>query len=455
MNISIWDIFKYLLKWKFVIAVTVVISAILAYVYVDGQQSYNSTVIIQLNDKSILNGNAPDGTVYDYYEIVSPNVLTDVIEELSLKKTVDSLRERVTVTPIIPESEKEIQKSKEKDGEKHEFYPNTFSVTYKGKSSESTGDVRDILDSIIDNYIDFYNEKYSSKVSINEIAYSNEMGDYDYIEMADMLSENISTTMTTLESCASSHDKFRSSTTGHTFSDLINEYKYIDEFSLPDIYSIIYAGQVTKNKPLLINNYTYKAESYLVEKANYEDAANIAKSRMDSFSKANRNVPNAYNKETGNNDDDLEIIDGVYEWINPNNTETTYDQLITSYVDSSIAANNMQLKADHCVEVVQKFSREAIAPADEATINAVAESITAVKNEMTELGKTTQQVIDDYNKYTFASHISLLTGVNYYATMSFYLYALIAVVIGALLSILAVLTIEISGEMKKHYKEEE
>ena len=176
---------------------------------------------------------------------------------------------------------------------------------------------------------------------------------------------------------------------------------------------------------------------------------------MDSFSKANRNVPNAYNKETGNNDDDLEIIDGVYEWINPNNTETTYDQLITSYVDSSIAANNMQLKADHCVEVVQKFSREAIAPADDATINAVAESITAVKNEMTELGKTTQQVIDDYNKYTFASHISLLTGVNYYATMSFYLYALIAVVIGALLSILAVLTIEISSEMKKHYREEE
>jgi len=127
MNISIWDIFKYLFKWKFVIAISVVIAAVLAYMYVDNKQSYNSTVIIQLNDKSIQNGNAPDGTVYDYYEIVSPNVLTEVIEELSLKKTVDSLRERVTVTPIIPESEKEIQKSKEKDGEKHEFFPSTFS----------------------------------------------------------------------------------------------------------------------------------------------------------------------------------------------------------------------------------------------------------------------------------------------------------------------------------------
>ena len=38
MNISIWDIFKYLYKWKIVIAGVVLISFLLAVFYVNGKQ---------------------------------------------------------------------------------------------------------------------------------------------------------------------------------------------------------------------------------------------------------------------------------------------------------------------------------------------------------------------------------------------------------------------------------
>ena len=132
MSITIWDIFKYIYKWKLAIALAVVISILGTYGYVNKKQTYNSTVILQLNDSCILNGNTPDGTKFDYNEIVSPNVLTDVIDDLSLKKTVDSLRTRISITPIIPNTEKEIKEAKEKDGEKYEYYPNTFSITYAG-----------------------------------------------------------------------------------------------------------------------------------------------------------------------------------------------------------------------------------------------------------------------------------------------------------------------------------
>ena len=112
MNISIWDIFKYLYKWKIVIAGVVLISFLLAVFYVNGKQTYNSQIVLKFNDSCISEGKLPDGSAFDAYGIVSPNVLTQVIGDLSLKKTVDSIRSRVTVTPIIPESEKEIQESK-------------------------------------------------------------------------------------------------------------------------------------------------------------------------------------------------------------------------------------------------------------------------------------------------------------------------------------------------------
>lgn len=217
MNISIWDIFKYLFKWKIFIIAVVIVSILLSYFYVNTHQTYNATAVIQLDDECIKKGDAPDGTKFDYNEIVSPNVMTEVIKELNLSKTVDSLRTRITITPIIPETEKEIQESMEKEGEKYEYFPNTFQLGYSGRGGESAGYVRDILESVVDNYIEFYTEKYAQLASINDVAYSEEMGNYDYIEMADMLTANLDDTISTLDSYYEKDSKFRSTTTGMSF----------------------------------------------------------------------------------------------------------------------------------------------------------------------------------------------------------------------------------------------
>lgn len=456
MNISVWDLFKYIFKWKFIICIVVIVAMLGGYIYVQRGQTYSATAIIRLNDKCILDGKAPDGKTYDSYEIVSPNVLTEVIEELSLAKTVDSLRTRITVSPIIPESEKEIKESKEKNGEKHEYFPNTFSVTYVGRVGEGTQQVRSILEAVVNNYIEFYTQKYAKLASINDIAYSEEMGNYDYIDMAIMLSDNIDSIETTLNGYHQKDAGFRSTSTGLTFSDLAKEYKYLQEFRIAGVFTDIYSKQISKNKELLVESYTQKKEQYLTERKSFLDAAVTAKNRMDSFSEANKNVPNAYNETTQQNNDDLEIIEDLHDDINPYNTVTTYDELMTKYIDSCIAANNLYLKAKQCDTVIEKFTAPLEVAVDmETAQKEMSEEIKEINKKATELNKAANLLINDYNDYASAEHVSPLTGVNYYANMSSALYMLLAGVVSGFLMVIVAITVELVRAIKKKEKDAE
>ncbi|MDD4690191.1 MAG: hypothetical protein PHE51_10660 [Eubacteriales bacterium] len=446
--ITIWDIFKYIFKWKSVIAIIVAVAVVFSYWRVNTNQIYNATVIIQLNNSSISKGNAPDGSKYDYYEIASPNVLTEVVRELGLKTGIDALRTKITVSPIIPQTEKEIQESKEKSGEKHEYYPNTFSITYAGRVGESSGTIREILESVIDNYMEFYNTKYSDKASINDTAYSEEMGSFDYIEKADMLSQNVYDIMQTLEGLSSADPSFRSSSTGYTFKDISNKYKYLRDFSIPEVYSDIYSGQITKDKSLLIKTYTQEKEDYLLQRKNFLEEAELAKTRMESFSLANKNVPNAYNNNTRNNSDNIEMIEDINASRNVNE-ETTYDHFMRSYVDASIAANNLLLKAEDCDNIIAKFTAKVNVKEQETIEENVDNKLNEIFVTMNDLNKEAMMVIQDYNDYNEASHISPLTGVNCYPTMSVMLYMLLAAFVSGFFSIILAISVEVFKKIKR------
>ena len=454
MNITIWDLFKYVYKWKAAIIGVVVVSLLTVYVYVNRMQTYNSTVILNLTDLCISNGEAPDGTTFDINEIVSPNVMTDVIEELKLDMTVDELRSGIVIEPIIPNSEAEIRTSKEELGEKYEYFPNTFLVSYTGDVGETTNNVRDILEAITNNYIEFYNEKYLQLASINDIAYDEDMGDYDYIDMADMISENLDDIISSLSNYHESHASFRSNTTGYTFSDLVKEYNYINDFDISQIYSDIFRGQITKNKDKLIKTYTQKKEEFILERNNFLDLAYVAKTRMDTFSVANKDVPNAYNNPTNGNNDDLAIIEGVHDKLSRSNTTTTYDDLINNYVRHNIAANDAQLNANRCDEIISEFTSPVEENLDYSYIEQkVAHGLENARLKISDLNKTVNMVIEDYNDYSATSHVKPLTGVNYYATLSFSLYAFLTVTVSGLFALIFAVAYEIIKAIKKENSE--
>ena len=114
MNITVWDLFHYIYKWKWLIILVTVGSVVLAVRYTDSHQTYNSKTVIQYNDSCISEGQTPDNKEFDPYEIVSPDIITSAIKDLSLNRSVDYIRSKVEITGIVPEAETAMKEAKTK-----------------------------------------------------------------------------------------------------------------------------------------------------------------------------------------------------------------------------------------------------------------------------------------------------------------------------------------------------
>ncbi len=450
MSLSVWDLFKFFYKWKWGIALFTVLCFVLASWYVDKNQTYSSKIIIQYNDGCISQGKTLHGDVFDPNEIKSPSVVLNVLKELGYEnKKIDSVRENISISAITPTSADNLKAAKEKLGEEYKFFPKTFIVTYKGNSSfEST---RDILSSVIANYFKYYSETYLYLASLNEVDYHLNQKNFDYIEQIEQIRDNLKQTITSLSSYSKDSAGYRSPTTGLTFDDLLKDFERLNEYSVPYIFSKILEGQVTEDKDLLINKYTERIESNRRDFDNLIYKAEVAKTEMDAYVKANKQVPNSYNEIEEDGVSKAQIIQDVeYDKNGEIDEQTTYDNLIISYANDKIAANNKEIDARYCQSVIDRFTGRRADDIDyDACETVVKEEIAEVLNSLAELYKKANINISDYNSYIPAMHIKKLSGVGYYANLSGALYKIIAIIGGLGISSAVAIAYEV---IKKYSK---
>lgn len=442
MRLTVLDLLKSIYKHKWLIIITAVCAFFLSKMYVSRIQTYSAEAVIRYKDACISNGYALDGSKFDANEIVSPKVIANLNKDLPFKVTDDGIRANTKITPVTPSSAEKLKESKEKLGEEYEYYPNVFTIKYKGNGSYYQ--TRDTLDKLINNYFKYYNEKYLYLASVSEIDYNLNKGDYDYIEQAEILQSNIDSTISILQSYVGNNE-YRSPTTGLTFKDLINEFNYLSEFEMPLIFSRIYSARLTKDKDLLINKYTERKEQNELLNKNLTEKADIASDRMDAYVEANKDVPNSYNKNQNVGDDNVTIVQDV------NNDhdrvvqeQTTYDTLIKNYVNDSTAANDSRIDAEHGAEIINIFSTPADSSIDySAYEKAVQGDISDALTKLKDLYKTAFELIDDYNAYIPTKHIETLTGIRYYENVYASLYYMVAVVLGIVLACILAIVLEI------------
>ena len=167
---------------------------------------------------------------------------------------------------------------------------------------------------------------------------------------------------------------------------------------------------------------------------------------MNAYVSANVNVPNSYNYNSGENDDNVMIIQDVHDGNRENrvDAETTYDSLIKNYVADSIAANSSTIDAEHCQNVIDIFSTPANQSIDYAAYETdVKNEISDMLEDLKDMYATAFKLIDDYNAYVPAQHIECLTGVRYYENVYASFYYLIALVIGFIFLCMLSIAIEV------------
>ncbi|MBP3626625.1 MAG: diguanylate cyclase [Clostridia bacterium] len=438
-----FQVFRYLKKLLPIIVVLCVVATYAINFKLKSSNTYVASEVIHYNDPAAEQGVTPIGSKLDVNEIKSSAVMSKVVERMGLTGvySVDSLISRVSITPL-PDADKVAQKeAKLEEGEEYIYEPSTYIVSFTATNHEGSVFARTILDETLDVYFAEYSQKYVNVAPANNVIDNIESENYDYIELVELIDTGVDQTLSTLYQRMEQNPYYRATGTGVSFSDLADDFNYLRSVRLSSLFSKIYKYQITKNKTVLVSDYTTRI-----------DNNSIQNTKEESIIKDTVGVINAYvekMRESGNTNITYEyILDTVHDKnlleVAPGDQTVTYDELIYSWRDHNESKEHLIIDTAYSHYIIDTFSactgkchnKECLSSSKTCTeiYNANYDKIkTEIDNEikslitdLSTLYNTTMKTNDEYNQYLGASYISVLSTASVKPSVNVGLYTIIA-----------------------------
>ena len=438
-----FQIFRYLKKLLPIIVVLCVIATYAINFKLKSSNTYVASEVIHCNDPAAEQGVTPTGSKLDVNEIKSSAVMSKVVERMGLTGiySVDSLISRVSITPL-PDADKLAQKeAKLEEGEEYIYEPSTYIVSFTATNNEGSVFARTILDETLDVYFAEFSQKYVNVAPANNVIDNIESENYDYIELVELIDTGVDQTLSTLYQRMDQNPYYRATDTGVSFSDLADDFNYLRSVRLSSLFSQIYKYQITKNKTVLVSDYTTRI-----------DNNSIQNTKEESIIKDTVGVINAYvekMRESGNTNITYEyILDTVHDKnlleVAPGDQTVTYDELIYSWRDHNETKEHLIIDTAYSHYIIDTFSactgkchnKECLSSSKTCTeiYNANYDKIkTEIDNEikslitdLSTLYNVTMKTNDEYNQYLGASYISVLSSASVKPSVNVGLYTIIA-----------------------------
>ena len=469
-----FQILRYLKKYQFLIAVISLVAGIIVIWLANRYQTYTAATIIQYTNQNAAEGLAPDGSNIDVSEISSSNLMRIVMDNLEIdysEYNLDNLRSRVSVQEVVTDEEEVIEAALNEDGESYDVFPATYLVTFTSSSSEGGEFARKILSELMDVYTTEYGRNHvNSSAEINRTSEIFESG-YDYIEMMEVIRDSINETMGRLSEKDSLNTSFRSNATGYSFWDLYEEFEYLRDKKVSDVFATILNNQVTKDKDVLIDKYEKRLAD--LELSNTSDTAEIDDilAIVDSYVDMMR--------ESGNTNITYEyILNDIYDnyytdeqgnWHGQDQT-VEYDQLLSQYVSNRESYENAIIQAVYYQYIIDMFSEPSdasIIPADivsevsevametpvssadiEADVDNQIRTIVARLDELYEVAAITN---DEFNEYSGAANVAVLSSIGVTEQINIWLFAILAIVIFGVVGCFGAIFLGRMGDIVEYY----
>ncbi len=441
---------RYIKRWLPLIIVVCIALTAAVFSFLRSSQTYLASAVIRYEGEQAQQGLTPAGQELDVNEIKSSAIMSKVITNLNLDLvpySVDDLISRVKITEVIDEDEKARKEALLDEGEEYEYEPVTYIVSFEARNDEGEGFARKVLDEILDLYFSAYSEKYVNQSSTTNSLTGLYNGNYDYIQMMEIIEDQIDDTIETLVKRSEGDMYFRAASTGKCFSDFTNEFNYIQSVTVSRLYSQILKYQITKNKTVLLSDYTERIKNHNL--SNLEDEEKI----NDILTLINNYVTKM--RDSGNTNITYEyILDDVYdEYLlkdeegNPVDIDQTvsYDQLIYSWRDNSESKEYALIDSAYASYIMDVFSRCSGADGGACggteqtcsarTVENYAAIVAEVDQDIKALVDTLGVLYDEidrtnqeYNEYLGAQNISMLSTVSVAEGIDVTLYTAIAAV---------------------------
>ena len=436
-----FQIIRYLKKLLPVIVIFCLLATYVVYFKLSASNTYIASEVIHYNDPQAEQGLAPTGDKLDVNEIKSSAVMSKVVDKMELTGiySVDSLISRIDITPI-EDADKVAQKdAKLEEGEEYIYEPSTFIVSFAAKSGEGPVFARTVLDEILDVYFEQFSQKYVNVAPANNTIDNLSKNDYDYIEMMELIDTSINNTLTTLYQRIDQNNYYRSTETGVSFSELADDFNYLRQVNVSSLFSKIYKHQITKNKSVLVSDYTTRIDNNNIsnekDKSLVEDVVTVIDAYVTKM------------RESGNTNISYEyILDNLHERNVQNyfgDQTVTYDELIYSWRNLNESKEHAIIDSAYCAYVLDTFTSctgnclEACKTSNMTCTELCDEEYAAVRreveneidtllNKLDVLYRTTTKTNNEYNKYLGASYISVVSSTSVRESVNVILYTAIA-----------------------------
>lgn len=235
-----------------------------------GNSSY-ANAVISFSYDGIDQGQDPNGGALDVTKIKSTPVVSAALESLQFDKVdVEDVRSALKITGVMPDSVKqEIAVINAVAEDAAEYYTNISDLNYfpsqyvvrlykiKGLNGEKTNE---LLNAILAAYRDYFMDTYANtdvlSISTGVLNYE----DYDYLQAADMLSNQIDLMQNYVDARAEESGTFRANCTGLSFGDLSSSIETIKTLDLGNFVSYVQSRNLTKDAATRADYYQYQIE---------------------------------------------------------------------------------------------------------------------------------------------------------------------------------------------------
>ena len=436
-----FQILRYLIQILPLIIIFCLLATYAVYFKLSTSNTYIASEVIHYNDEQAEKGLAPTGDRLDVNEIKSSAVISKVVDKKGLTGiySVDSLISRINITPIEDKDKVAQKDAKLEEGEEYIYKPSTFIVSFASTSAEGPVFARTILDETLDVYFEQFSQKYVNVAPANNTIENLNKNDYDYIEMMELIDTSIDNTINTLYQRMAQNNYYRSTETGVSFNELEGDFNYLKQVKVSSLFSKIYKYQITKNKAVLVSDYTTRIDNNNISNAKDESIVEDVVTVIDAYVKKMR--------DSGNTNISYEyILDNLHE----RNVQeyfgdqtVTYDELIYSWRDHNESKEHAIIDSAYCNYILDTFTSctgncggicqtsdmtctELCNPDYPAIRKEVENEINILLDELTSLYDTTMKTNDEYNKFLGASYISVLSSASVRESINVPLYTIIA-----------------------------
>lgn len=435
---------RYIKKLLPIIVVLCVVATLMININLKKSNTYVASEVIYYNDPAAEQGLTPVGTKLDVNEIKSSSVMSKVVDRIGLTGvySVDSLISRVSIIPL-PDADKVAQKeAKLEEGEEYVYEPSTYIVSFTATNNEGAEFARTILDETLDVYFAEFSRKYVNIAPANNLIDKIQNENYDYIEMAELIDTGIDETLNALYQRMAQTPYYRATSTGVSFSDLADEFNYLRTVKLSSLFSKIYKYQVTKNKNVLVSDYTTRIDNNGILNTKEESIVKDTVRVMDAYVKkmresGNTNITYEYIldniheknlvEDYGNGDQTVTYDELIYGWRNHNETKeyAVIDTAYCQYIIDTFSACTGKCSRKECKTSDHTCTQ--LYNADYAQIETqINDEIKSLVSELTSLYDTTMVTNDEYNQHMGASYISVLSSASVKPSINVGFYTVIA-----------------------------